>query len=379
MSETGNTENPSSNTRSRSRNRAEEATRQRITSQETQQPITMAINIAGQNWQNMIGTYTGTIDRKKAPKFIDTVDRVKTLNGWDDAATIAAFETCVDSTADDWWGNFREEYPNESKRWSSVKVNFLKHFTPEAHKNKMAEQNLEDLRQAPKELVVDFHQRVKKVVRLNQDPRMVKALNDATTEESKATCQLMLNIWKQSQTEKHFNAGLRPEIKQILSSRTGMDTMTKMVAEAAQIEESQEKKTRSSVDEVEENDAEEIKPKAKNKKNGGEELNAMDRLNKMWSQFQTSERNERRTQYRGNGRGRGTNTRGRGGQQTGREPSRERKFECFNCRRMGYHYASECKEEKYEPEKYGYNYGRKPKTRVNEVDEDSDEIESLNF
>ena len=48
MSETGNTdpENPSSNTRSRSRNRAEEAARQ----QETPRPITMAINIAGQNW-----------------------------------------------------------------------------------------------------------------------------------------------------------------------------------------------------------------------------------------------------------------------------------------------------------------------------------------
>ena len=61
-------ENPSSNTRSRSRNRAEEAARL-----ETETPrITMAINIAGQNWQAMIGTYTGTIDRKKAPKFIDT-------------------------------------------------------------------------------------------------------------------------------------------------------------------------------------------------------------------------------------------------------------------------------------------------------------------
>ena len=59
MSETGNLnpENPSSNTRSRSRNRAEEAARQ----QETPR-LTMAINIAGQNWQNMIGTYTGTID-----------------------------------------------------------------------------------------------------------------------------------------------------------------------------------------------------------------------------------------------------------------------------------------------------------------------------
>ena len=126
-------ENPSSNTRSRSRNRAEEAARQET---ETPRPVTMAINIAGQNWQAMIGTYTGTIDRKKAPKFIDTIDRVKTLNGWDDAATLAAFETCVDSTADNWFGNYREEHPNESKKWKSVKAQFLKHFAPEAEKNK---------------------------------------------------------------------------------------------------------------------------------------------------------------------------------------------------------------------------------------------------
>ena len=85
----------------------------------------MAINIAGQNWQNMIGTYTGTIDRKKAPKFIDTIDRVRTLNGWDDAATLAAFETCIDSSAEYWWGNYKEDHPNESKRWASVKSNFL--------------------------------------------------------------------------------------------------------------------------------------------------------------------------------------------------------------------------------------------------------------
>ena len=169
MSETGNPnpENPSSNTRSRSRNRAEEAARQATTSQDTPRPITMAINIAGQNWQAMIGTYTGTIDRKKVPKFIDTIDRVKTLNGWDDATTLAAFETCVDSTADNWFGNYREEHPNESKKWKSVKSQFLKHFAPEAEKNRSAEQNLDDLHQASKELVVDFHQRVKKVVRLN--------------------------------------------------------------------------------------------------------------------------------------------------------------------------------------------------------------------
>ena len=117
MSETGNQENPSSNTRSRSRNRAEEAARQET--QETPR-LTMAINIAGQNWQAMIGTYTGTIDRKKAPKFVDTIDRVKTLNGWDDAATLAAFETCIDSTADNWFRNYREEHPNESKKWKSV-------------------------------------------------------------------------------------------------------------------------------------------------------------------------------------------------------------------------------------------------------------------
>ena len=186
-------ENPSSNTRSRSRNRAEEAARL-----ETKTPrITMAINIAGQNWQAMIGTYTGTIDRKKAPKFVDTIDRVKTLNGWDDAATLAAFETCVDSTADNWFGNYREEHPNESKKWKSVKAQFLKHFAPEAEKNRSAEQNLDDLRQAPKELVVDFHQRVKKVVRLNQDPRLVKAYNEATDEISKNNFKQMLDIWKQ--------------------------------------------------------------------------------------------------------------------------------------------------------------------------------------
>ena len=177
-------ENKSSNTRSRSRNRAEEAARQ-----ETETPrITMAINIAGQNWQAMIGTYTGTIDRKKAPKFIDTIDRVKTLNGWDDAATLAAFETCVDSTADNWFGNYREEHPNESKKWKSVKASVFKTLRPGSRKEQQhAEQNLDDLRQASKELVVDFHQRVKKVVRLNQDPRMVKAYNEATTEEAKRT------------------------------------------------------------------------------------------------------------------------------------------------------------------------------------------------
>ena len=71
---------------------------------------------------------------------------------------------------------------------------------------------------------------------------MVKTYNDTKTEEAKANCKLMLDIWKQSQVEKYFRKGLRPEIKQILSSRTGMDTMTKMVAEAAQIEESQKKK-----------------------------------------------------------------------------------------------------------------------------------------
>ena len=173
---------------------------------------------------------------------------------------------------------------------------------------KGADQNLDDLKQTEKELVVDFQQRVKKVVRLNQDPRMVKAFNEAATEESKAACKLMLDIWKQNQTETRFRNRLRQEIKQILDSRTGMDTMAKMVTEAAQIEESQEKKTRSSVDEVDENDtedeqAEEKRPKAKNKKNDGEELNAMDRLNKMWDRFQTSEQSERRTQYRGNGRG----------------------------------------------------------------------------
>ena len=189
MSTTGNPdpENPSSNTRSRSRNRAEEAARQEA---ETPRPVTMAINIAGQNWQAMIGTYTGTIDRKKAPKFIDTIDRVKTLNGWDDAATLAAFETCVDSTADNWFGNYREEHPNESKKWKSVKTQFLKHFAPEAEKNRAAEQNLDDLRQASKELVVDFHQRVKKVVRLNQDPRMVKAYNEATDGRGQGELQI---------------------------------------------------------------------------------------------------------------------------------------------------------------------------------------------
>ena len=240
------------------------------------------------------------------------MDRVKTLNGWDDAATIAAFETCVDSTADNWWGNYGEEHPNESKRWNSVKTNFLKHFTPEADKNKSAEQNLDDLHKAPKELVVDFHQRVKKVVRLNQDPRMVKAFNEATTEESKATCRLMLDIWKQSQTEKHFRGGLRPEIKQILSSRTGMDTMTKMVAEAAQIEESQEKKTCSNINEVdggsepeEEEEIVEKKPKSKAKakksKTEEDELSVIDRLNKLWGErkkYQTSERTKRRSQWK---------------------------------------------------------------------------------
>ena len=110
----------------------------------------------------------------------------------------------------------------------------MKHFAPEAEKNKSVEQNLDDLRQASKELVVDFHQRLKKVVRLNQDPRMVKAFNEATTEEAKANCKLMLDIWKQSQVENYFRKGLRQEIKQILSSRMGMDTMTKMVDEAAQ-------------------------------------------------------------------------------------------------------------------------------------------------
>ena len=391
-------ENPSSNTRSRSRNRVEEAARQET---ETPRPVTMAINIAGQNWQAMIGTYTGTIDRKKAPKFIDTIDRVKTLNGWDDAATLAAFETCVDSTADNWFGNYREEHPNESKKWKSVKAQFLKHFAPEAEKNRSAEQNLDDLRQAPKELVVDFHQRVKKVVRLNQDPRMVKAYNEATDEISKNNFKHMLDIWKQSQVENHFRKGLRKEIKQVLSSRTGMDTMTKMVAEAAQIEESQEKKTSNineldgeSEPEEEEVAAKKPKSKAKAKKTNvdEDELNALQNtLNKLWGErkkFQTSERSDRRTQYRGNGRGRGKRGRGSQGGQRSRDASREKgeRFECFNCRRLGYHYASDCPEDKYEypstkTKTRGNNRNnRSSRTRVNEVDEDSDDgIESLNF
>ena len=395
MSGTGNPENPSSNTRSRSRNRAEEAARQPETPR-----VTMAINIAGQNWQTMIGTYTGTIDRKKAPKFIDTIDRVKTLNGWDDAATLAAFETCVDSTADNWFGNYREEHPNESQKWKSVKAHFLKHFAPEAEKNKAAEQNLDDLRQAPKELVVDFHQRVKKVVRLNQDPRMVKAYNEATDEISKNNYKHMLDIWRQSQVENHFRKGLRKEIKQVLSSRTGMDTMTKMVAEAAQIEESQEKKT-SNINELdgesepeEEVAAKKPKSKAKAKKTNvdEDELNALQNtLNKLWGdrkKFQTSERSDRRTQYRGNGRGRGKRGRGSQGGQRSRDASREKgeRFECFNCRRLGYHYASDCPEDKYEypstkTKTRGNNRNnRNSRPRVNEVEEDSDDgIESLNF
>ena len=361
----------------------------------------MAINIAGQNWQAMIGTYTGTIDRKKAPKFIDTIDRVKTLNGWDDAATLAAFETCVDSTADNWFGNYREEHPNESQKWRSVKTQFLKHFAQEAEKNRSAEQNLDDLRQASKELVVDFHQRVKKVVRLNQDPRMVKAYNKATTEEAKNNFKQMLDIWKQSQVENYFRKGLRQEIKQILSSRTGMDTMTKMVAEAAQIEESQEKKTSTNINELDggsEPEEEEVaakKPKNKAKamktKSEEDELNVIDRLNKLWDErkkSQTSERSERRTQYRGNGRGRGKRGRGSQGGQRSRDTSRDKdeRFECFNCRRLGYHYASDCPEDKYEyPSQKSKTRGnnrnnRSSRARVNEVDEDSDNgIESLNF
>ena len=228
---------------------------------------------------------------------------------------------------------------------------------------------------------------------------MVKAYNEATTEEAKANCKLMLDIWKQLQVENYFRKGLRQEIKQILSSSTGMDTMTKMVAEAAQIEESQEKKTHkiNELDggsEPEEEEVAEKKPKkskAKKTKAEEDELSVIDRLNKLWDErkkFQTSERSERRTQYRGNGRGRGKRGRGSQGGQRSRDASRDKdeRFKCFNCRRLGYHYASDCPEDKYEypstkTKTRGNNRNnRSSRTRVNEVDEDSDNgIESLNF
>ena len=76
-----------------------------------------------------------------------------------------------------------------------------------------------------------------------------------------------------------------------------MDTMTKMVAEAAQIEESQEKKTRSNINELDggsEPEAEEeeevvqkkpkSKAKAKKTKAEEEELSVIDRLNKLWEE-----------------------------------------------------------------------------------------------
>ena len=96
--------------------------------------------------------------------------------------------------------------------------------------------------------------------------------------------------------------------------------MTKMVAEAAQIEESQEKKTRTNINELdggsepEEEEVVQKKPKnksktaKKSKTTEEDELSVIERLNQLWDErkkSQTSERSERRTQYRGNGRGRG--------------------------------------------------------------------------
>ena len=228
---------------------------------------------------------------------------------------------------------------------------------------------------------------------------MVKAYNVAATEEAKANCKLMLDIWKQSQVENYFRKGLRPEIKQILSSRTGMDTMPKMVAEAAQIEESQEKKTRTNINELdggsEPEEEEVVQKKPKNKSKAAkksktteeDELSVIDLLNKLWHERkknQTLERSERRSQYRGNGRG-GRGRRGRGGQRSRDSPRERERFECFNCRRLGYHYASDCPEEKYEypsqrSKTHGINRNNRSRARVKEVDEDSDDgIESLNF
>ena len=130
------------------------------------------------------------------------------------------------------------------------------------------------------------------------------------------------------------------------------------------------------------------KAKAKKTKTEEEELSVIDRLNKLWEERKkTLERTERRSQYCGNGRGRGGRGRGRGGQSNLDSSRYGERFECFNCRRLEYHYASECPEDKYyepkstKPKTRGSNNRYNGlRTRINEVeDEDSDSIDYLNF
>ena len=286
---------------------------------------------------NNIPTFTGIAANITLENWLDNVNEHKTLRGWSESQTVSAAKLKLEGKAAIWKQNAIAETPEIFATWSDLKEALWNRFgqqkTPTENTNA-----LHDCMQQyePYEEIKDFHDRSMTIARnFMSSVKKENCIQGCTPANLCAVCTQAKNAVDHVKFQT-FIKGMLPHLRQAVQADGSSDTVEKAL-KVAQDKEHSLKNSR---------------PRGQN-----DDINAVEYDVQEWY---ARGRGQVKGQFRGGQpRGRG---RARGGGQSFRNKGRNQSFPprkpkyidyplkdrpntilCYRCKKIGRHYAKECK------------------------------------